>query len=192
MKDKPICSVCIANYNGVSTLAACLDSALNQDCGFSVEVIVHDDASSDESVAFIHQHYPRVALIESRENVGFCVANNRMAAQARGEFLLLLNNDAELFPDALNALYKTAKQLDKPAIIGLPQYDAATGDLIDRGSLLDPFLNPVPNLNQKRAKNLILACGLPRSIVLRCYLIPLKSTAVLHRRLSPFVPIRLR
>lgn len=150
MKDKPICSVCIANYNGVSTLAACLDSALNQDCGFSVEVIVHDDASSDESVAFIHQHYPRVALIESRENVGFCVANNRMAAQARGEFLLLLNNDAELFPDALNALYKTAKQLDKPAIIGLPQYDAATGDLIDRGSLLDPFLNPVPNLNQKR------------------------------------------
>ena len=144
------CSVCIANYNGMATLAACLDSVLSQDCSFPVEIIVHDDASSDASVTFIRQHYPQVVLIESRENVGFCIANNRMVAQARGEFLLLLNNDAELFPDALNTLYKAAKQIDKPAIIGLPQYDAATGELIDIGSLLDPFLNPVPNRDWER------------------------------------------
>lgn len=148
--DKPVCSVCIANYNGMRTLLDCLDSVLNQDGDFQVEIIVHDDASSDESVSFIRQHYPQVVLIESRENVGFCVANNRMAARAQGEFLLLLNNDAELFPDALNTLYKAARRLGKPAIIGLPQYDAATGALIDRGSRLDPFLNPVPNLDQKQ------------------------------------------
>lgn len=148
--DKPVCSVCIANYNGITTLPACLDSILNQDCSFPLEIIVHDDASSDESVNFIREHYPQVVLIESRENVGFCVANNRMLARARGEFFLLLNNDAELFPDALNTLYKAAKNLDKPAIIGLPQYDAVTGELIDRGSWLDPFLNPVPNLEQGR------------------------------------------
>lgn len=148
--EKPVCSVCVANYNGMATLAACLDSVLNQDCSFPVEIIVHDDASSDESVTFIRQHYPQVVLIESQENVGFCISNNRMAARAQGEFLLLLNNDAALFPDALSTLYKSARQLDKWAIIGLPQYNAATGDLIDRGSRLDPFLNPVPNLDPER------------------------------------------
>lgn len=165
--DKPVCSVCVANYNGMATLAACLDSVLKQDCSFSVEIIVHDDASSDESVTFIRQHYPQVVLIESQENVGFCIANNRMAARARGEFLLLLNNDAELFPDALNTLYKGARQLDKTAILGLPQYDAATGELIDRGSRLDPFLNPVPNLDPKRQEvgMVIGAClWIPKSL----------------------------
>lgn len=43
---------------------------------------MHDDASRDESVEFIRQHYPTVVLIESQENVGFCVANNRMAGRA--------------------------------------------------------------------------------------------------------------
>lgn len=148
MDERLVCSVCIANYNGMATLVACLDSVLKQDCSFQVETIVHDDASGDESVSFIRENYPQVVLIESRENVGFCVANNRMAARARGEFILLLNNDAELFPDALNTLYKAARYLDKPAIIGLPQYNAVTGELIDRGSRLDPFLNPVPNLEQ--------------------------------------------
>lgn len=144
---EPVCSLCIANYNGMATLAACLDSVLKQDDGFPVEIIVHDDASSDESVDFICQHYPQIVLIESRENVGFCVANNRMAARARGEFLLLLNNDAALWPDALAALLAAARALGRPAILSLPQYEWETGELLDRGSRLDPFLNPVPNRN---------------------------------------------
>jgi GT2 family glycosyltransferase len=73
-----------------------------------------------------------------------------MAQTARGEYLLLLNNDAELFPDALNALYAEAQIIGEPAILGLPQYDAANGELIDRGSLFDPFLNPIPNFDLQR------------------------------------------
>lgn len=149
---KPVCSVCIANYNGIATLSACLDSVLNQDCCFSVEIIVHDDASCDESVTFIRQHYPQVVLIESRENVGFCVANNRMAAAARGDFLLLLNNDAALWPDALATLLSAARALERPAIVGLPQYEWETGELLDIGSRLDPFLNPIPNLDRERGE----------------------------------------
>lgn len=163
----PVCSVCIANYNGMSTLAECLDSVLKQNCDFLVEIIVHDDASADESVSFIRQYYPQVILIESKKNVGFCVANNRMAAQARGDFLLLLNNDAALFYDALRAFFEESKQLNKPAILGLPQYSAVTGELIDRGSLLDPFLNPVPNLD-KQCHDVGMVIGaclwLPRSL----------------------------
>lgn len=146
----PLVSVCIANYNGMAVIDDCLRSVLEQEGQISVEILVHDDASSDHSLAHIHDHYPNVKLINSPENVGFCVANNRMAAAARGEYLLLLNNDAVLLPDALQTLLTEAQCLRRPAILSLPQYDAASGIPIDRGCLLDPFFNPVPNLDWTR------------------------------------------
>lgn len=147
---RPIVSVCIANYNGVQFISGCIASVLAQDCSFSVEIIVHDDASTDGSVQHIRDRYPQVMLLESAENVGFCVANNRMAQAAEGEYLLLLNNDAELYPDALSTLFKEAQNGFKPAILSLPQYDFDTGELLDIGCLVDPFLNPVPNLDSER------------------------------------------
>lgn len=163
----PIVSVCIANYNGIGMIDACIESVLAQDWQMPVEIIVHDDASSDGSVDFIRSRYPAVTMIESRDNVGFCVANNRMAATARGEYLLLLNNDAALLPDALRTLLTAAEGLNRPAIFGLPQYDAENGKLLDIGSVLDPFLNPVPNLNPERGEvGMVMgAClWIPRSL----------------------------
>ena len=148
--QKPLISVCIANYNGMEVIDDCLRSVLEQEGHIPVEILVHDDASSDGSLSYIRDRYPDVKLIESPENVGFCVANNRMAAAARGKYLLLLNNDAALYPDALKTLFPEAERLDQPAILGLPQFDAASGELVDIGSLLDPFLNPVPNRNPDR------------------------------------------
>jgi len=146
----PLVSVCIANYNGMEVIDDCLRSVLEQKGPITVEILVHDDASSDGSAAYISNNYPDARLIVSENNVGFCVANNRMAAEARGKYLLLLNNDAALYPDALQTLLTEANRLNQPAILGLPQYDATSGRLIDRGSLLDPFFNPVPNLNPTR------------------------------------------
>lgn len=148
----PLVSVCIANYNGMEVIDDCLRSVLEQEGHIPVEILIHDDASSDGSVAYIRSRYPDVKLIESPENVGFCIANNRMAAAALGKYLLLLNNDAALYPDALQTLLSEANRLNQPAILGLPQYDAASGDLVDIGSLFDPFLNPVPNLNPLRGE----------------------------------------
>lgn len=146
----PGISVCIANYNGAGILDACLASVLAQDCAFPVEIIVHDDASTDGSADGLEERYPGLKVIRSQENVGFCVSNNRMVAGAQGEYILLLNNDAELFPDALRVLMDAAMSIGRPAILGLPQFDAADGHLIDRGSLFDPFLNPIPNLDPAR------------------------------------------
>ncbi|MBX3678160.1 MAG: glycosyltransferase [Rhodocyclaceae bacterium] len=140
-----IVSVCIAHYNGVELIDACIASVRAQAGDVGVEIIVHDDASTDGSASHIRSRHPDVRLIEGAENAGFCVANNRMAAAAQGEYLLLLNNDAALLPNALVMLLVEAERLGRPAILTLPQYDAETGDLLDIGSLLDPFLNPVPN-----------------------------------------------
>ncbi len=165
MSGLPLISVCIANYNGATMIAGCLDSVLVQQGEFTLEIIVHDDASSDDSLTIISQDYPAVCLIRSSDNVGFCVANNRMVAAARGDYVLLLNNDAELLPDALATLLGEAQA--GPVLLSLPQYDYDSGALIDCGCLLDPFYNPVPNLDPGRrdVAMVIGAClWLPRTL----------------------------
>lgn len=151
MYTSPLVSVCIANYNGMEVIDDCLHSVMDHVGDISVEILLHDDGSTDNSVAHIEENYPGVVLIKSDTNVGFCIANNRMVAMARGQFILLLNNDAALYPDALQSLLQEANRLGQPAILTLPQYDATTGALVDRGCLLDPFYNPVPNLNPHRS-----------------------------------------
>ena len=146
MSEVPLCSVCIANYNGEEYLVDCIQSVCAQNFDYPVEIIVHDDASTDGSVNLIKEKYPSVTLLTSETNVGFCVSNNRMVRKARGTYILLLNNDTTLFPNALETLYKGIK-LNGDGIYGLPQYDAQTGELIDVGSMFDVFLNPIPNLD---------------------------------------------
>jgi GT2 family glycosyltransferase len=153
----PICSICIANYNGENMLVDCLESVLAQSKDIPIEVIVHDDASTDGSLELL-KRYPPVVVIASTENVGFCIANNRMVARARGEFVLLLNNDAALYPDALATLLDAARRQTPQGILTLPQYDWRTGALVDRGCLLDPFYNPVPNLDLTR-QNVAMVIG---------------------------------
>lgn len=147
---RPRVSVCIANYNGEALLPGCLDSVLAQDTAAPVEVLVHDDASRDGSVSLLHARYPQVHVIVSTANVGFCIGNNRMVARARGDYVLLLNNDAALAPDAIRMLLEAADATNGPAILTLPQYDWENGHLVDRGCLLDPFFNPIPNLDEER------------------------------------------
>jgi GT2 family glycosyltransferase len=147
----PVISVCIANYNGEALLPDCIDSVLAQQVDANVEIIVHDDASPDGSLRLLASRYPQVRVIASPDNVGFCVANNRIAEVANGEYLLLLNNDAALNAGALQALLSEAARIAGDAILTLPQYDWETEALVDRGCLLDAFYNPVPNLDPQRS-----------------------------------------
>ena len=139
---EPVCSICIANYNGAAVIGPCLESIYDQDFHLPLEIIIHDDASTDSSVDFIRHRFPDVTLIVSESNVGYCVSNNRMVSRARGRYILLLNNDAALHRDAIRTLYNHAERQPGPAILGLPQHDMQTGELIDRGSLFDPFPEP--------------------------------------------------
>ena len=149
LPKNPLCSVCIANYNGLEYIAECLDSILSQNFGYNIEILVHDDVSTDDSVSYIKEHYPQVKVLESIENVGFCISNNRMVAEAKGKYILLLNNDAALRKNALATLYKASLEYGE-GIYGLPQFNAQTGELIDIGSIFDLFFNPIPNTNKKR------------------------------------------
>lgn len=100
-------SVVIVNWNRRALLAACLTS-LTRTQGVPFEVIVVDNGSKDDSAevveAFAKTAPFAVTLIRNRENRGFCGANNQGIAAARGEFVALLNNDAEAEPGWLAAL----------------------------------------------------------------------------------------
>jgi GT2 family glycosyltransferase len=140
----PDISVCIANYNGEGVLRDCLQSVFDQDGNFTFEVLLHDDASVDASLALVRNCYPLVHIIESPSNVGFCISNNRMVSAARGRYFLLLNNDAILRPGSLAALLHEAQDTLCPSILGLPQYTLHDGSLVDHGYEFDLFMNPMP------------------------------------------------
>ncbi|MEM0953556.1 MAG: glycosyltransferase family 2 protein [Pseudomonadota bacterium] len=140
----PLLTICVANFQGQEVITRCLESVFDQRCDFSYEVLVHDDASTDESRKIVTRGFPAARLIIADDNLGFCISNNRMAKAARGEFLLLLNNDTRLHPGSLQTLVDAARADLQSGIWSLPQYSMHSGELLDRGMDIDLFANPIP------------------------------------------------
>lgn len=90
----PLLSVIIPNWNGAAHLSVCLDSLRGQTYP-SLEVIVVDNASTDGSRDLLAQQYPEARVLQLPENRGFTGACNAGLKVARGEILILLNNDTE-------------------------------------------------------------------------------------------------
>jgi len=99
----PLVSVVVPNYNGARFLPRCLD-ALSAQVYPSREVIVVDDASTDEGPDLVRRGHPQFTLLALEQNRGFCGACNAGVAAARGEYVALVNNDALLPPYALASM----------------------------------------------------------------------------------------
>lgn len=101
----PFISVIIVNYNGLRFLENCLASLKKQTYPANrFEVIVVDNGSADDSIAFIRNNSPEVKIIEARKNLGFAAGNNLGFKHAKGDFFALLNNDTEVPENWLSAL----------------------------------------------------------------------------------------
>lgn len=96
-------SIIIVNYNGKQFFDACLRS-IAEHVPFEHEVIIVDNASSDGSVVYLRDTHPEIRLVESKSNLGFAGGNNLGASFAKGNFLLLLNNDTILLNDLSSAI----------------------------------------------------------------------------------------
>ncbi len=98
-------SIIVVNWNVQDMLDSCLASIFAADLApGSFEIIVVDSASDDNSVDLVREKYPAVVLLAQAENVGFTRGNNIGLAQARGDYLLLLNPDTEVSGSALGLL----------------------------------------------------------------------------------------
>ena len=91
--EKGLISTIVVNWNRKELLRACLDSLARQ-TNVRFETIVVDNGSVDESADMAEKEFGAL-VIRNRENRGFCGANNQGIAAARGEYVALLNNDAE-------------------------------------------------------------------------------------------------
>lgn len=103
MSTDPLVSVIIPNWNGAALLPACLDS-LRAQTYRRLEIIVVDNASTDDSAALVRERYPEVRLIVLPENRGLTGGVNAGIRAAQGEIIALLNNDAEAEPAWVEAL----------------------------------------------------------------------------------------
>ncbi len=98
-------SVIIVNFNTSTLLHRCLHSIKEKTFGVEYEIIVIDNASSDDSVRFVKSNHADVHVIESETNIGFGKANNLGSEQAKGKYLFFLNSDTELLNDAISHLF---------------------------------------------------------------------------------------
>ena len=103
LTQHPLLSVIIPNWNGVDHLPTCLGSLRYQTYP-NMEVILVDNASTDQSVALVRRDYPDVVLVQLDENLGLTGGINRGVQVARGEIIALLNNDTEVVPGWAEAL----------------------------------------------------------------------------------------
>ncbi len=137
----PFASVIIPNYNGQRFLPTLL-AALNQQTFGDLEIILADDASTDDSVVWVEQHYPDVRVLVNRHNVGFVRTCNAAVDAARGRVVVLLNNDTEPEAQWLAELVKALCENPQAAIAAskmllFDQRDQlhTTGDLLGRDGL---------------------------------------------------------
>lgn len=113
-------SIIIVNYNVCYFLEQTIKSVFEALQNIDAEVIVVDNASVDGSVEMVKSKFSKVVLIENTENKGFSKANNQAIAQAKGEYVLLLNPDTVVQKDTFS---KTVLYLDQhPNVGGLGVY----------------------------------------------------------------------
>jgi GT2 family glycosyltransferase len=110
-------SIIIVNWNGGELLRRSVESAITCPPSVEYEVVVVDNASSDDSVAMLRaselasklMDSGRLRIIENSENRGFGQANNQAFALTESPFLLLLNPDAEVTEGSIDKLIATVR-----------------------------------------------------------------------------------
>ena len=91
-------AVVILNYNGRKFLEQFLPNVIASCDPALAEVVVADNASEDDSVAFMREHFPKIRLIENGSNGGFATGYNLALRQVEAQYYVLLNSDIEVAP----------------------------------------------------------------------------------------------
>src|SRR5713226_9411529 len=93
-QDVPDISVVVVNYNTGYLLDRLFAALTAATASLKMEIVVVDNASTDDSLEILEDRYPFVELIANTTNVGFGRANNQALPKVQGRYVLLLNTDA--------------------------------------------------------------------------------------------------
>ncbi len=133
-------AVVIVTYNSRRDIERCLRSLIDGG-GLQgpAEVVVVDNASADETVAYVRAQWPSVQVIASPENRGFSAANNLGIRATRAPFVLLLNPDTDVPPGAIDQLRAHLSALPGAGIIGPRLVDARGTPELSFGPMISPW-----------------------------------------------------
>lgn len=135
-------AVVILNWNGCKLLKQFLPSVIRNSTQEDVEIIVADNCSTDDSLAFLQENYPQVRTIVLSQNYGYAEGYNQALAQVEAEYFVLLNSDVEVTD---NWLYPVISFMDTNRDVAAAQpkiraqrnktffeYAGASGGFIDK------------------------------------------------------------
>lgn len=122
-------SVIILNYNVRYFLEQCVLSVQKALENIDGEIIVIDNNSSDDSCNMMKSLFPNIKLIENKENLGFPKGNNIAVAQAKGDYLCILNPDTVVAENTFEKILAFAKSKTDLGIIGCKLIDG-TGNFL--------------------------------------------------------------
>ena len=123
--------VIIVTFNGMKWINKCLTSLSHSQC--DLEIVVVDNASEDDTVAFIRSSFPNVLINQSKTNIGFGQANNVGLSHAiykNWNYAFLLNQDAEIYPGSIKGLVEVAENNKDFGILS-PIHLDASGEQLD-------------------------------------------------------------
>lgn len=163
-----LASIVVLNWNGLSVLAPCLAAIAQNTLIEDYEVIVLDNGSSEPGIEDVVKPYPKVRLVQEAVNHGFSRGNNLAVRHAKGEYLVILNNDTLPRRDWLRPLVDMQRSLDRVGIVGSQLVNAANETLFaggyfqpDISAYTNAFRNYPPGAaNEPRECEVYIACGI--------------------------------
>ncbi len=111
-------SVVVVTYHSLSHIAACLGSLDRARAGFEMEVLVVDNASTDRTLDEVRSVAPWARIVQTGDNLGYAKAVNIGIRESTGEFVVVLNPDSIVEPDAFTALHEWMRAHPKCAVAG--------------------------------------------------------------------------
>jgi GT2 family glycosyltransferase len=111
-------SIICVNWNSADYLRECIASVYEHTRDISFEIIVVDNASTQDGVDALKEQFPDVTIIKSAKNLGFAGANNLGFRHSTGAYVLLLNPDTKLISPAINVMLGHMKALSDAGIVG--------------------------------------------------------------------------
>ncbi len=136
----PKVAVVILNWNGEKHLATFLPSVFNSQYP-NLEIIIGDNASTDNSIQFLKDTFPLIRIISNEENLGFAEGYNKVLNKVEADYYVLLNSDVEVTPNWINPVIEMM-EADETIAVAQPkirdyynrshfEYAGAAGGFID-------------------------------------------------------------
>ena len=135
----PRLTIVVVTYNSARDIDRALRSLTDTPPATTHEIVVVDNASTDDTVTQVRSSWPRVRVIASHSNLGFAAANNRGIRESASELVLLLNPDTSVRPGAIDRLVAHLDAHREVAIVGPRIVDGEGRAELSFGSMIAPL-----------------------------------------------------